>query len=75
MKIGSLFSGYGGLDEAVKAMTGAEVAWHCEWDDAPSKILAHHYPEVPNYKDVSTLDLTQVEPVALRTGDFPAQIL
>lgn len=36
MKIGSLFSGYGGLDLAVSNVTGAEVAWHCEWEDAPS---------------------------------------
>jgi DNA (cytosine-5)-methyltransferase 1 len=33
MKIGSLFSGYGGLDLAVTAVTGAEVAWHCEWEE------------------------------------------
>lgn len=75
MKIGSLFSGYGGLDEAVMKMTGATMAFHCEWDDAPSKILAHHYPEVPNYKDVSKVDWTQVEPVDILTGGFPCQDL
>lgn len=68
MKIGSLFSGYGGLDLAVSAVTGAEVAWHCEWEDAPSKILEKNFPGVPNFKDVSKVDWSQVEPVDILTG-------
>ena len=75
MKIGSLFSGYGGLDLAVSKLTGAEVAWHCEWEDAPSKILEAHFPGVPNYRDVSEVDFTQVEPVDILTGGFPCQDL
>ena len=75
MKIGSLFSGYGGLDLAVANVTGAEVAWHCEWEDAPSAILEKHFPGVPNYKDVSKVDFTQVEPVDILTGGFPCQDL
>ena len=75
MKIGSLFSGYGGLDLAVTAVTGAEVAWHCEWDDAPSAILAKHFPNVPNYRDVSLVDFAAVEQVDILTGGFPCQDL
>lgn len=75
MKIGSLFSGYGGLDLAVSSVTGAEVAWHCEWDEAPSKILDARFPGVPNYRDVSKVDWTQVEPVDILTGGFPCQDL
>jgi DNA (cytosine-5)-methyltransferase 1 len=75
MKIGSLFSGYGGLDLAVMNVTGAEVAWHCEWEDAPSKILDKHFPGVPNYRDVSKVDFTSVEPVDILTGGFPCQDL
>jgi len=75
MKIGSLFSGYGGLDLAVMKVTGAEVAWHCEWDDAPAKILEKHFPGVPNYRDVTKVDFTQVEPVDILTGGFPCQDL
>ena len=75
MKIGSLFSGYGGLDLAVMKVTGAEVAWHCEWEDAPSAILDKHFPGVPNYRDVSKVDFTQVEPVDILTGGFPCQDL
>ncbi len=75
MKIGSLFSGYGGLDLAVNAVTGATVAWHCEWEAAPSAILEKNFPGVPNFHDVSKVDWTQVEPVDILTGGFPCQDL
>ena len=73
MKIGSLFSGYGGLDIAVEHHFDAETVWHTEFDDAPSKILAAHWHDVPNHHDVSTVDWTTVEPVDIITGGFPCQ--
>ena len=75
LKIGSLFSGYGGLDLAVMAMTGGKVVWHVENASAPQKILEHHFPGVPNYDDVSTVDWSQVEPIDILTGGFPCQDL
>lgn len=73
MRIGSLFSGYGGLDMAVEEALGATTAWFVEYDKAPSKILAHHWPDVPNYGDVTAVDWSQVEPVDILTGGFPCQ--
>lgn len=73
LRIGSLFSGYGGLDMAVQEVTGATVAWHCEWEAAPSAILKHHWPDVPNYRDVSKVDWSAVEQVDIVTGGFPCQ--
>jgi len=75
VKLGSLFSGYGGLDLAVAETFGAEVVWHCEWEDAPSKILERNFPGVPNYRDVSKVDWAAVEPVDILTGGFPCQDL
>jgi len=75
VKIGSLFSGYGGLDLAVANVLDAEVAWHCEWEDAPSSILEKHFSDIPNYKDVTQVDFTKVEPVDILTGGFPCQDL
>jgi DNA (cytosine-5)-methyltransferase 1 len=72
-RIGSLFSGYGGLDMGVQAVMGGEVVWHVEYDAAPSKILEHHWPTVPNYGDVTTLDLTAVEPIDVLTAGYPCQ--
>lgn len=72
--IGSLFSGYGGLDMGVLAALGCgRVAWHAEIDAAPSKILAHRHPGVPNHGDVSAIDWDAVEPVTVLTGGFPCQ--
>jgi len=73
LRIGSLFSGYGGLDIAVAKQFGAEVVWHCEWEDAPSKILEANFPGVPNYRDVTLVDWSAVEPVDILTGGFPCQ--
>ena len=74
MRVGSLFSGYGGLDlAALQLFPGSSVAWHCEWDDAPAMILDHHWPTVPNHRDVTTLDWTTVEPVDILTGGYPCQ--
>jgi len=75
MKIGSLFSGYGGLDIAVTNVTGGQVVWHCEFDKAPSKVLEKNFPGIPNYHDVREVDFTQVEPVEILTGGFPCQDL
>lgn len=73
VRIGSLFSGYGGLDMAVSSVLGGSVAWHVEYDKAPSRILAHHYPTVPNYGDVTQVDFTTIEPVDVLTGGYPCQ--
>ena len=73
MKIGSLFSGVAGLDRAVEAVTGATPAWFVEFDAAPSKVLERHYPGVPNYGDVTTVDWSQVEPVDILTAGYPCQ--
>ena len=73
MRIGSLFSGYGGLDLGVQAVLGGDVVWHVEYDKAPSRILAHHYPHIPNHGDVTTVDFTRVEPIDVLTGGYPCQ--
>lgn len=73
LKIGSLFSGYGGLDLGVMDVLNSEVAWHCEFDESPSKILDHHWPTIPNYRDVRDVDWNTVEPVDILTGGFPCQ--
>jgi DNA (cytosine-5)-methyltransferase 1 len=75
LRIGSLFSGYGGLDLAVMEMLDAEMAWHCEWEEAPSKILEKHFPGVPNYRDVTKVDFSSIEQVDILTGGFPCQDL
>jgi hypothetical protein len=56
MRIGSLFSGAGGLDLAVEGVFGAETVWHCENNPAAAKVLAHRWPGVPNLCDITQID-------------------
>lgn len=60
---------------AVEQVTGARPAWFVEYDAAPSKILAHHWPDVPNYGDVTQIDWATMPPVDIITGGSPCQDL
>ena len=73
--IGSLCSGYGGLDMAVEEFFGARTAWFAEYETAPSKVLAHHWPSVPNYGDMTQIDWATVPKVDIVTGGTPCQDL
>lgn len=72
-RIGELFAGYGGLGMGVQEVFGGQIAWFSEIDPAPSKILAHHWPAIPNHRDITKIDWAQVEPVDILTGGFPCQ--
>lgn len=80
MRIASLCSGYGGLDLAVADFFDADVAWHCEYDAAPSKILAHHWPAIPNHHNVRDLALRMAlgdtsidQNIDILTAGYPCQ--
>jgi DNA (cytosine-5)-methyltransferase 1 len=75
LKLGELFAGYGGLGMAVEEVFGAELAWYAEFETAPSKIMAHHWPNVPNYGDVTQIDWANIEPVDIISGGSPCQDL
>jgi predicted HTH domain antitoxin len=66
MRLGSLFSGYGGLDEAVRNVTGAQLAWVSDIDKGANKILAHRYPDIPNLGDISQIDWSAMKRAANR---------
>jgi DNA (cytosine-5)-methyltransferase 1 len=73
--MGSLFAGYGGIELALSSVLDVRPAWFVEFDKAPSKVLAHHWPDVPNHGDVTKIDWTTVEPVDIITGGSPCQDL
>lgn len=72
---GALFAGYGGLELGAQQALGGRTLWHAEIEDAPSRILAHHWPDVPNLGDVTTVDWTGVQHVDVITGGSPCQDL
>lgn len=73
MRLGSLCSGYGGLDLAAESVFGAETVWHCEIDAAAAKVLERRWPAIPNHRDLTTVDWESVEPVDVLTAGYPCQ--
>jgi len=72
--VGSLFTGYSGLDHALTDAIGpARLAWVCDNDRAATKLLAHHHPDVPNLGDITAVNWATVQRVDILTGGFPCQ--
>ena len=72
---GEMFAGYGGLGMGVQSVLGGSMSWCAEFEPAPSKILAHHWPDVPNLGDVTKVDWASVPKVDVITGGSPCQDL
>ena len=70
---GSLFSGVGGTCLAIEGALGADTIWHVEYDKACQEVLANHWPGVPCYGDVTTLDFTELAPVDVLSASYPCQ--
>lgn len=72
MIVGSLFSGIGGFDLAARWM-GWRTAWFSEINPYSNAVLKKHWPDVPNYGDITQIDPTQLEPIDILVGGFPCQ--
>ncbi|MFF4894401.1 DNA cytosine methyltransferase [Micromonospora chersina] len=70
-RIGSLCTGYGGLDLAAELVLGGHLAWYAETDRHARTVCAYHWPHVPNLGDIRTIDWTHVPPVDILTAGFP----
>ena len=73
LRIGSLFSGYGGLDLAVEHVFNAKTVWFSELNEPVARVFARHRPDAPNQGDITAIDWSQVEPVDILIGGFPCQ--
>lgn len=71
---GSLFAGVGGFDLGFEA-AGYECKFQVEWDKHCQQILAHHWPNVPRWGDVSEVSGYDLPPVDVITYGFPCQDL
>ena len=76
MRFGSVCSGIEAASVAWNPL-GWEAAWFAEIEPFPSAVLAHHYPDVPNYGDMTTLvdriiD-NEIEAPELLCGGTPCQ--
>lgn len=72
LKIGSLCTGYGGLDLAVEAHFQAKTVWCAEFDKYASQVIKAHF-DMPNYGDIKAINWAEVEPIDILTAGYPCQ--
>lgn len=75
--VGSLFTGYGGLDMGVMIAldSSARIAWTSDVEPGPCKLAAVRWPDTPNLGDITRVDWDAVEPVDIICGGSPCQDL
>ena len=72
MRIGSLCSGYGGLDLAVEAYFNGQTVWMSDIDKASITAIEKNW-KVKNLGDLKQVDWSQVEPIDILTAGYPCQ--
>jgi DNA (cytosine-5)-methyltransferase 1 len=73
LRIGSLCTGYGGLDMAVEAVFGGQLVWCADNDRHVAALLDAHYPDAPNLGDLTRIDWRTAESVDIMAAGFPCQ--
>lgn len=75
--IGSLFTGYGGLDMGIAMALdpGARVEWTSDVEPGPCRLAEVRWPGTPNLGDITRVDWDAVEPVDIICGGSPCQDL
>lgn len=74
MKIGSLFSGIGGLELGLERSGLGHVVWQAEIDPFCRAVLRKHWPDAKIFDDVRHVD-SNASPVEIICGGFPCQDL
>ena len=76
MRYGSVCSGIEAATVAWKSL-GWQAAWFAEIDTFPAAVLQHHYPDVPNLGDMTTLPQRilsgEIEAPDVLVGGTPCQ--
>ena len=73
MKVGSLFSGIGGVELGFERAGGFTTEWFVENEPHAQFILRKHWPNAKVYDDVTQVNFRTVPRVDILTGGFPCQ--
>ncbi len=74
MKMGSLFSGIGGLDLGLeRSIPGLQTAWQVEKEEFCRSVLERHWPNTKRYNNVLHVGAHNLEPVDVICAGFPCQ--
>jgi DNA (cytosine-5)-methyltransferase 1 len=78
LRVLDLFSGIGGFSLGLERTGGFETVGFVEIDPFCRKVLAKHWPDVPQFEDVrnvtdETLRQRGIDEIAVLTGGFPCQ--
>ena len=72
LNVGSLCTGYGGLDMAVEAYYEAETVWVSEFDKYASKVIEARINK-PNLGNLKVINWAELEPIDILTAGYPCQ--
>lgn len=71
--VGSLCTGYGGLDLAACHWFGQELAWVADNDAAAALVLSERFPGTPNLGDITQVMWGHMPPIDILTAGYPCQ--
>jgi len=73
LKVGSLFSGIGGIELGFERTGSFKTAWFIENNLYCQAVLKKHWPTIPIYNDITKIDWNTMPPIDILTVGFPCQ--